>query len=343
MSFLRNCWQVAAFPAEIVPGRLLRRRLLGEWLVFYRRSDGGVVALEDRCPHRSAPLSRGQLIGDTLRCGYHGLEFGPDGRCTLVPGQALVPPKARARAYPVVERHQLIWIWMGEPACSDHGDVPDVHWMDDPGWVAATGYHRIAADYRLLVDNLLDLSHESYVHTRTIGNEAVAETPVSTRHDRQAVHVHKEIERCNPPPFYQYLARLPAAANVSRWQRTEYRPPGYVVIDVGVEPLEPVGGAIRVEGRVINLITPETATTAHYFWAFARNFRLDEPAVTVFLRENVGRTFDEDKEILELQQANLGEEARDPAYRVAIAADAGAVQARRLLQARLAEETGRAA
>ncbi len=343
MAFLRNCWQVAAFPAEIIPGKLLRRQLLGEWLVFYRKADGTAVALEDRCPHRSAPLSLGQLVGDTLRCGYHGLEFGPDGRCTLVPGQSLVPPKARARAYPVIERHDLVWVWMGEAERADPGMVPDVHWMNDPAWVAAAGYHRIAANYQLLTDNLLDLSHETYVHTRTIGNAAVAESPATMRHDDQAVHVLKEIERCLPPPFYQYLARLPASASVRRWQRIEYRPPGYVVIDVGVDPVDPAPGAIRVEGRVINLITPESATTAHYFWAFARNFRLDEPAVTVFLRENVGRTFDEDREILEHQQANLGQEERDPAYRVAIAADAGVMQARRLLQSRLADEIGRAA
>ena len=259
MSYLRNCWQVAAFPEEIVPGRLLRRRLLDEAVVFYRTSDGRPVALEDRCPHRSAPLSRGTLLGDTLRCGYHGLEFAADGRCTLIPGQAVLPPNARARAYPVIERYRLVWIWMGEPAGADAATIPDVHWLDHPDWVPAAGYHRVAANYQLLTDNLLDLSHETYVHTRTIGNEAVAESPVRSRQEGDAVHVEKEIERCNPPPFYQYLARLPANAFVRRWQRTVFLPPGYVVIDVGVEPLEPVPGSNRVEGRVINLITPETA------------------------------------------------------------------------------------
>jgi phenylpropionate dioxygenase-like ring-hydroxylating dioxygenase large terminal subunit len=337
MVFLRNCWQVAAFPAELVRGRLLRRQLLGEWVVLYRRADGTPVALEDRCPHRSAPLSRGTLAGDTLRCAYHGLEFGTDGRCTAVPGQSLVPPKARARVHAVLERYGLVWIWMGESA-ADPALVPDVHWMDDPAWVPATGYHLVRANYQLLTDNLLDLSHETYVHQKTIGNEAVAAEPVETRHDADAVYVRKEIDRCGPPPFYQYLARLPATASVRRWQRTVYRPPGYVVIDVGVEPLDGVPGSNSVEGRVINLITPASATTAHYFWAFARNFRIDEPAVTAFIRANVGRTFDEDQEILELQQANLGDEERDPLYRVAIGADAGVMAARRMLHARIADE-----
>ena len=342
MGFLRDVWQVAAFADELVHGRLLRRRLLDEWLVFYRLSSGQVIALEDRCPHRSAPLSRGALVGDRLRCGYHGLEFGPDGRCTQVPGQSFVPPRARARTVPLVERHGLVLAWLGETAAAADTALPEVPWLGDPGWTAAVGYHLVGANYQLLTDNLLDLSHETYVHAHTIGNAAVAESPVETRHDGDTVRVSKDMDHCLPPPFYQYLARVPAGTAVRRWQRTEYRPPGHVVIDVGVEPLEPVPGSNRVEGRVINLITPETAISSHYFWAFARNFRLDEPAVTAFLRDNVGRTFDEDKDILEAQQANIGEGERDPAYRVAIAADAGVTEARRFLRARLAAGSSRA-
>jgi vanillate O-demethylase monooxygenase subunit len=211
--------------------------------------------------------------------------------------------------------------------------------MDDPKWVASEGYHRIKANYKLLNDNLLDLSHETYVHARTIGNEAVAESPVEVRYDERGVYVTKEIESCNPPPLYQYLGRVPATANVSRWQRTVYRPPGYIMIEVGIQPIEDIDGAIRVNGWVIDLITPETDSTSHYFWAFARDFRLDEPEVTEFLRENVRATFDEDKEMLEAQQAVLGEGDIDPAYKVAVRADAGAVQGRRLLHSLIDQET----
>jgi phenylpropionate dioxygenase-like ring-hydroxylating dioxygenase large terminal subunit len=205
--------------------------------------------------------------------------------------------------------------------------------MDSKGWIASDGYHRINANYKLLNDNLLDLSHETYVHVHTIGNEAVADTPVVVKSDDKSVYVLKEIERCNPPPLYQYLGHVPANADVKRWQRTTYLPPGYCIIDVGIEALGDVPGSVRVEGRVINLMTPETDSTCHYFWAFARNFRVEEPEVTEFLRENVRRTFDEDKEMLEAQQANLGSGDFDPAYKVAVKADAGAVAGRRLLAA----------
>ena len=200
----------------------------------------------------------------------------------------------------------------------------------------------IAADYRLLTDNLLDLSHETYLHTRTIGNEAVADTPVTTNTDRRCVYVQKKIAECPPPPFYQFLGRLPADARVRRWQRTRFEPPGYTVIDVGVESLDAVPGSNRVAGRVINLITPASATSSHYFWAFARNFRLNEFEVTDFLCKNVRRTFDEDKEMLEAQQANLGTQAVDPRYKLVIKNDTAPLQARRVLESMLAAQDNRA-
>jgi len=328
--WLRNCWQVAAFTHEVIGGQLLARRICDDPLVIYRGSDGRPVALEDKCPHRFAQLSKGALIGDVLRCGYHGLCFDTQGRCVQVPGQAHIPSKARVRAYPVAERYRLVWVWMGDPERADPALVPDVHWLDDPKWVASEGYHRIEANYRLLNDNLLDLSHETYVHTRTIGHEAVAESPIAIKVEERAVRIDKEMPGCTPPPFYQFLGRLKASDRIDRWQRTVYQPPGYVVIDVGVQPLDAPPGSNRVEGRVINLMTPETATSTHYFWAFARNFRLDEPGVTEFLRANVGRTFDEDKDMLESQQRNIGDVA-EPVFSIAVKADAGPTQGRRLL------------
>lgn len=336
--FMRNCWQVAAFGREVVAGQLFPRKICGDAVVFYRAKDGRVIALEDRCAHRYAPLSMGALIGDTLRCMYHGLCYDTEGKCVQIPGQDHVPPKARVRAFPVLERYNFVWIWMGDADKADPALVPDVHWMSDPAWVASEGYHHVKANYKLLNDNLLDLSHETYVHGKTIGHDSVAETPITIRNEADAVYVDKEMKNCNPPPFYQYLARVSATDRVDRWQHTVFQPPGYIVIDVGVQPLDPVPGSNRVDGRVIDLITPETAASSHYFWAFARNFRLAEPAVTEFLRENVRRTFDEDKDMLEAQQRNIGERESERGFDVAIRADAGPTQGRRLLASMLEAE-----
>ena len=336
--FLRNCWQVAAFATEVIAGRMLARKIAGESLVFFRALDGRAIAFEDRCPHRYAPLSHGRVFGDTLQCGYHGLCFDTEGKCIQIPGQDHIPARARVRTYPLVERYKCLWIWMGEAEKASSDLVPDVHWMDHPDWIASEGYHHVKANYKLLNDNLLDLSHETYVHGQTIGNEAVAETPISIRMEPDAVHIDKEMCACKAPPFYQHLAKLLPDQRVDRWQRTVYKPPGYIVIDVGVQPLEPVSGSLRVEGRVIDLITPETETSTHYFWAFARNFRLDEPAVTEFLRDNVRRTFDEDKVMLESQQGNFAGD-NEPVFQVAIKSDVGPTQGRRLLRAMIETES----
>ena len=174
--WIRNCWQVIAFSKEI-GATPLARTICEEKVVLFRTGAGEAVALADRCPHRLAPLSLGRVVGDTIQCGYHGLCFDAQGQCVRVPGQDTVPRNARVRNYPLVERHTFAWIWLGDAARADPAAIPDVHWVDDPAWAAVTGYHHFGANYQLVNDNLLDLSHESFVHEETIGNESVAEAP----------------------------------------------------------------------------------------------------------------------------------------------------------------------
>lgn len=110
-TLVRNAWYVAAWSREI-DDKLRRFEILGEPVLLYRRTNGTVAALLDRCPHRLLPLSKGKRIGDEVQCGYHGLTFGPDGKCTRVPGQDKIPPSAFVDAYPVEERNNIIWIWI---------------------------------------------------------------------------------------------------------------------------------------------------------------------------------------------------------------------------------------
>ena len=99
--WIRNAWYVAAWTHEIEPGRIHARTIIDQPLVLYATSDGSIVALEDRCPHRFAPLSLGRLEGDALRCMYHGLKFAPDGKCIEIPGQKLIPQSACVRRFPL--------------------------------------------------------------------------------------------------------------------------------------------------------------------------------------------------------------------------------------------------
>jgi phenylpropionate dioxygenase-like ring-hydroxylating dioxygenase large terminal subunit len=138
--FIEDAWYVAAWDHEIGPDVLLARTLLGKPLVFYRREDGGVVAMDDRCCHRAAPLSIGRKEGDCVRCLYHGLKFDPQGVCVEMPGQERIPPMARVRTYPVVERDRFVWIWMGAPDLADPSSILSFFWHASPEWAMKPGY-----------------------------------------------------------------------------------------------------------------------------------------------------------------------------------------------------------
>lgn len=247
--FLKGCWQVAAFCTEVTE-QALTRTLADEPVLLYRTAEGQAVAMQDRCPHRYLPLSLGRKHGDVIECGYHGMRFGPDGACRHIPGQTMIPPRARVTTWPVVERYGFVWIWLGDGAQADPALVPDFHWMTSPDWAVAQGYHFIEADYRLLVDNLLDLSHETFVHPETIGTAAVADSPVSVRIvDGRSVCAHRDMLACDPPPQFVALAGFDTA--IDRWQSTYYTPPGFCVIEVGaVDPGLVLGiDAGPVQGR----------------------------------------------------------------------------------------------
>jgi phenylpropionate dioxygenase-like ring-hydroxylating dioxygenase large terminal subunit len=172
--FLRDFWYVAAFGHEVTR-KPRGRTILGEPIVFFRKENGEPVALEDRCVHRHLPLSMGKLVGDHLQCHYHGLRYDSTGQCVSVPGQNTIPPGARVRAYPVVERYKWLWAFMGDPSRADPAAIPDFHWLDDKAWGAKGSYLHVKANWQLIVDNLLDLTHLAFVHESTIGNAALVE------------------------------------------------------------------------------------------------------------------------------------------------------------------------
>lgn len=331
----RNAWYVAAFSKE-VQRTLLAREYLGTKVVMYRRLDGTIAALEDRCAHRMLPLSFGYLQEDSLVCGYHGMTFDASGKCTRVPGQDRVPAAACVRAFPIVERHHLAWIWMGDPEAADPAQIPDLGRLADPAWVASEGYTHLEADYRLLNDNLLDLSHVTFVHGRTIGNAAVAESPISVSQDGPVVSVHRDVVGAMAPPFYAELGKY--RKPIHRWHTVNYHAPSICVIEVGCRPLEEGDGVGTIVGCVMHLVTPATDNVSHYFWAFVRNFRQGEPALTEYIRKAVGATHEEDKVVVELQHKSLSRVDRDNPVALAIGVDAGPLRGRRMLNELIARE-----
>ena len=335
--FPLNAWYAAAYDVEV--GRsLLARTICNQKLVLYRQTTGVAAALEDACWHRLLPLSMGRLEGDEVVCGYHGLVYNAEGRCTHMPSQETLNPSACVRSYPVVEKHRFVWVWPGDPALADPALVPDLHWNDDPAWAGDGKMIRVQCDYRLVVDNLMDLTHETFVHGSSIGNRAVAEAPFVATHGERFATVTRWMENIEAPPFWagQIQDARGYTGPVDRWQIVRFEAPCTVAIDVGVAPAGsgalPQDGGDRsqgVNGYVLNTITPETDGTCLYFWAFARNYSLGEQRLTHQLREGVATIFREDELVLEAQQKAIDEHPDHKFYNLNI--DAGAMWARRLI------------
>lgn len=335
--FARNCWQVIAFSREI-GGTPLARTVCDEEVVLFRTASGRATALADRCPHRLAPLSLGRVSGEQIQCGYHGLCFNADGECVRVPGQDGVPRQARVRSYPLVERHSFAWIWLGGAAHADPAAIPDVHWCDDAAWAVADGYHHFGANYQLVNDNLLDLSHESFVHESTIGNEAVAEAPFTVTLHGESVRMHRDMFNIEAPPFYKRTTGF--TGRIDRWHTNTFTPPGLHIIENGSMPAGSKDRSAALERKVLNLLTPETATSTHYFWAVVRQFRIDDGALTDYIRQGIADTFDQDKTVLEAQQRAIGNDPDRASFPVALRIDAGPMQGRKQVAAMLAREAG---
>jgi len=325
--FARNEWYVAAFSRELAE-RPLRRRVLGEPLALYRTASGRAVILEDRCPHRGAPLSSGEVAGETLACGYHGFTFDPSGQCVHVPGMDSVPPRARVRSYAVIERWGWVFVWMGRAACADPSRLPDYHWMSDPGWVGRDEYLAVKANYCLVRDNLLDLTHARFVHKKTLGTSAVTDHPVQTEVTERRVRVLREMPGIDPSPFFKRMGGF--AARVDHRQQIDFMVPCHVVINTRVRSAAGSGDEISTEFHVLNALTPETDRTTHYFWGLVRNFAREDDGVTETQQTLNRNTFLEDLTILELQQELL--DCRPEGWRpLATPNDAGCVQAERML------------
>jgi phenylpropionate dioxygenase-like ring-hydroxylating dioxygenase large terminal subunit len=339
--FPKNGWYAAIWSKDLA-GAPIARTFLNEPVVLFRGANGNAAALEDRCCHRAAPLSRGEVAGDHLRCGYHGLLFDEQGQCVEVPGQATVPSGARVRAYPVAERWNVVWIWMGDPALADVSKIVELPWLADPGsWTATPGYMRIDANAQLLIDNLLDYTHVAHLHRNTIaGDPREATTPTKAERLNDGVRVGRWMIDFKPPPLFANAGGF--TGNVDRWQHATWRPPSTVYMDVGCAKTgtgAPEGD--RSHGISLwstHLVTPESEATCHYHFGFARNFRLDDADMSRILYEGSCATFLEDKAMLEAQQKNLSGGALDGL--IHIGADAAQMQARRMLDELVRAETG---
>lgn len=329
--YIHNAWYAVAW-SEALSGNLLRRTVLDAAILLYRTTDGSVKALRDRCPHRFAPLSRGRHDGDGIVCGYHGLAFGSDGRCTASPFSS-EPPKLSVRAFPVIERHQMIWIWPGDAELADPAAVPDLSYQSDaPGRRTVRGYSRMEANYLLGIDNLLDLSHIEFVHTGTFAGNGVifAGQHQIVEQDDRSLDSNWWMPAIPVPGWAS--ARFPSGTAIDHWLDMNWQAPASLKLLIGMTP----HGASREQGfeqPQAHVLTPETQGSTHYFWSSTRTHDLDSTEADERVRAQLSNAFDgEDKPMIEAVQQELGDEdfwAAGPFY---LGIDGAGVRARRKIE-----------
>ena len=325
-------WWVAGFSWEL-KDKPLARTFLSRPMVLFRTPDGQVGALEDRCCHRELPLSCGTLEEGGLRCGYHGLLFNQSGACTDIPGQDKIPSKAKVRSYPLRERDQILWVWIGSTPDSQPSIEPPAYAVhSDPRYKFGGDVFYYDAPYQLIHDNLLDLSHLGYVHLKTIGGNAKIHmnAELKVQQDGEVVRVIRHMPDSEPPPTY--AAAWPFKGRIDRWQEVVFHPSHCEIwtgaMDAGTGSLEdPHREGFHMRG--FHGVTPETETTAHYLWTIATNPHPDKQDVTQLVVEQTAATFDEDKVVIEAQWNN---QMHFPGRKqIDIHVDAGPNRARRII------------
>ncbi|MFV0457249.1 MAG: Rieske 2Fe-2S domain-containing protein [Actinomycetales bacterium] len=338
-----NAWYVAAWDHELTSKELLARTVCNTPLAMYRTAQGRPIALADACWHRLAPLSQGKLLGEEVQCPYHGLRYNSAGRCTFMPAQETINPSASVPSYPMVERHRFVWVWLGDPDKADPDLIPDMHQMDSPEWAGDGKLIDAACNYQLIVDNLMDLTHEEFVHSSSIGQDELSEAGFDVTHDERTVTVSRWMHNIDPPPFWRKNMRdkFPDfEGKVDRWQIIHFTAPSTICIDVGVAKAgtgaEEGDRSQGVNGFVMNTMTPNSDRTSHYFWAFMRNYRLDSQLITTQLREGVHGVFGEDEAMLKAQQEAIDLNPHHEFYSLNI--DMGGMWTRRIIERMIAEE-----
>jgi phenylpropionate dioxygenase-like ring-hydroxylating dioxygenase large terminal subunit len=326
--FLKDCWYAAALADELSTTPLART-ICGEPIALFRTASGRASALEDRCPHRFAPLSIAIVSGEQVTCRYHGIQFDCTGRCLDIPQQEHIPETMRVRSYPLVERWGVAWIWMGDSSVMNPETVPNYYWLSAPEWRNIFRRYHVAANFEVCADNILDLSHTPFVHTRTIGTPEMAKIPVKTWVDGDRVYSRRVMQQVTPGPFVYRWGNF--GDRIDRVTTTEWLPPGNISVELSYED-----ASNRITLRLTNPLTPETERTTHCFFMWSRDFgsTVDEAFTTESFQ-----VMAEDIAIIEHQQAVIDRGL--PVPTIAITADATLIQARRVVE-RLRSEQSRA-
>lgn len=327
--YLRNAWYVAGW-AEDLGEEPVARIFLEEPVALFRDEDGVAHAIGGRCPHRFAPLGHGQVIDGQLECPYHGLRFDGSGRCVFNPHEKGVVPRVGVPSYPLVEQHNLLWIWMGEATCADPALIPDFAWLADPKWEPVRGATIAEGHYELYSDNILDISHSNFVHPAlkanawTIGKRSFRTEgdTVWTEYDHRDDYLSDGIN-----------AILGTAGKKQDfWCGIRWNAPATLLLDYrAAEPGTPRDDMTILPS--LHAFTPETRDTTHYVWAVARDFALGDQGFNAAMKSALEYAFEqEDMPVIRNAHRLMAGQDFWSLKPLIMTGDSGGVRARRVLE-----------
>jgi vanillate O-demethylase monooxygenase subunit len=233
-----------------------------------------------------------------------------------------------------LEKYGVIWVWMGEPAAVDPDAIPDFSFITAKNYRSVFGYSHVKANYEMVSDNLLDLSHVHYLHQSTGASPVTDFSKFENRIQQDGNTVWSMLWQRDYEPqpslrtFWRSTSPRGDGQGHVRWD-----PPALLLAQRGITEVgRPMEEGVQMP--TAHLITPETEYSTHYFWVVGRTSRLDEPELDLQLRELAGRIFDtEDCPMIAAQQEGMGE-ATDflTQHPIILKADAAGIRARLVLK-----------
>lgn len=283
-AYIRNAWYLAAWTTEVPEGGFLSRKLLDKpWLLF-RGATGEWAMLEDRCPHRFVPLSKGRFADGRIACGYHGLTFDGTGGCVHNPFGA-VPDGARVATCPVAEAHGGLWFWPGEPELADPALIPDFTFID-AGATVQRSHYVMGVNYELIADNLLDLSHAEFLHVESFGtNGSLFSHGAQTVESDESGAIWNRWDMTAAPAPGWAAPLLAEGEAVDQALHIRWHAPASLALFItmarcgSAEPLVPPMANPHI-------LTPETQGSTHYFFTHEPGPEAEAMARRVFLEED---------------------------------------------------------